>query len=279
MTNVTKNKMKPINLRVLFRERNPGLAKVLPEFFFRYLDRVIHIDEVNEIIELFGHLEGAQFARAVVEHCNVRKKIVGIENVPTEGRFIFAANHPLGGFDAMLLMSEVSSRIGEGMRFLANDVLTEIKPLEDIFIPINKFGGKSREAVKLSNEAYNSDKQILIFPSGLISRKRNNVIKDRVWKKHFIQKSIQHERDVIPVHISGRNSNFFYRLANIRRAIGIPWNIEMFYLADEFFRHKNTDVQLTFGKPISYKSFDKTHSQDEWAQKVKEILYSLPETE
>ncbi|MFV0521057.1 MAG: 1-acyl-sn-glycerol-3-phosphate acyltransferase [Mangrovibacterium sp.] len=269
-------RMEPIDLRKLFRAKNPGIAKWIPQFVYNYIDRIVHIDETNEIIAKYGHLRGADFASAIVKHFNVKEDIIGLENIPTEGRFIFAANHPLGGFDAMLLMNEVTKHLGGEFRFLANDILTAIKPLEDVFIPINKFGTKSRNAARLSQEAYDSNKQILIFPAGLNSRKIDGKIQDTEWHKHFIQKSIEHKRDVILVHIDGKNSNFFYNLSNFRRAIGIKWNLEMFYLADEFFKQRGRTFQLTFSKPIPYNTFDKSKSQKAWAKELRNRLFELP---
>lgn len=271
-----QTRMEPIDLKALFREKNPGLAKLIPQFVYNYIDRIVHIDEVNEIIEKYGDLEGADFATAVVNHFGVKDEVVGLEDVPREGRYIFAANHPLGGFDAMLLMDEVKNHVGGNFKFLANDLLTAIKPLANVFIPINKFGGKSKEVVKLSEESYESDGQILIFPAGLNSRKINGVVQDTPWNKHFIQKAVQHKRDVVLVHIEGRNSNFFYNLSNFRRAIGIKWNLEMFFLSDEFFSQKGKTFKLTFSKPIPHSTFDKSKSQKEWATELRQQLFDLP---
>ncbi len=276
MTNSKVPKLKPINLRALFNEKNPKVARLLPGFAFKYINRIAHIDECNEIIKNYGELEGVEFADAVVNHFNITERVVGVENVPTSGRFIFVANHPLGGFDALLLIRNVSKRIGD-LRFLVNDLLMKIKPLSPIFIPINKHGGHSRQAAKLIEETYESDKQILIFPSGLASRRIKGKVRDMEWKKHFVQKAVQHQRDVIPVHISGQNSSFFYNLSNTRKFLRIPWNLEMFYLSDETFKHKGDELTLTFGKPIPYQTFDKSKNANEWAEFVRKRLYELPE--
>lgn len=275
MTNAKAPKLKPINLRALFKEKNPKVASLLPGFVFRYINRIAHIDECNEIIKNYGDQEGVEFADSVVRHFNVDEQVVNIENVPTSGRYIFVANHPLGGFDALLLVRNVSKRIGD-LRFLVNDLLMKITPLAPIFIPINKHGGHSRRAAQLIEETYESDKQILIFPAGLASRRIKGRIIDTEWKKHFVQKAVQHKRDVIPVHISGRNSKFFYNLSNTRKFLGIPWNLEMFYLSDETFKHKGDQLTLTFGKPIPYQTFDRSKNAADWAQYVKDILYELP---
>ncbi|WP_372776292.1 1-acyl-sn-glycerol-3-phosphate acyltransferase [Mangrovibacterium sp.] len=270
-----KNTLKPIDVKALFVEKNPKLARLLPGFVYRYINKIGHIDECNEIISKYGHLRGVEFAQSLVNHFEISEKVVGLENVPTSGRYIFVANHPLGGFDALLLISNVYKRAGE-LRFLVNDLLLKISPLANIFVPINKHGGHSRQAVKAIEETYRSDLQILIFPSGLASRKINKKIEDTDWKKHFIQKAIEHKRDVIPVHISGHNSNFFYRLSNLRKKIGLKWNLEMLYLADETFGHKGQKFTLTFGKPIPHQTFDNSKTQKEWADEIRRILYELP---
>lgn len=266
--------LKPINIRALFEEKNPGLARLLPGFVYRYINRIGHIDECNEIIARYGRLTGIDFVHGSIEYFGVDEVVKGIENVPESGRFIFVANHPLGGFDALLLISNVHKRIGE-LRFLVNDVLMKISPLSSIFVPINKHGGHSRQAARLIEETYQSDIQVLIFPAGLASRKFHGKITDTDWKKHFIQKAVEHRRDVIPVHISGQNSNFFYRLAKIRKALGIKWNLEMFYLSDETFRHKGSRFTLTFGKPIPWQTFDQTKTPKEWTDEVRRVLYAL----
>lgn len=276
MSEELSTEIKPINIQALFAEKNPRLARLIPGFIYRYITHIMHIHEVNEIIDKYGTLHGIDFVRNVVEYFNVTQEVTGIENVPAHGRFIFASNHPLGGFDSLLLMSNVYEKTGE-LRFLVNDVLMKISPLRDVFAPLNKHGANSRRAAQYIEEQYKSDVQILIFPSGLASRKIHGKITDTEWQKHFIQKAIQYQRDVIPVHVSGQNSNFFYNFANFRKFLGIKWNLEMFFLSDETFSHKGSKFTITFGKPISYKHFDKSKTPKKWAEEVRKIVYSLPE--
>jgi len=270
------NGIKPIDIRAVFKEKSPKLAKLIPGFVYRYISRIMHIRDVNEILAKYGDKKGIEFVHQVVEHFEVKERVYGTENIPAEGRFIFASNHPLGGFDGLLLMSNVNKLLGD-VRFLVNDVLMNIPQLESVFVPINKQGGHSREIAKVVHEQYESDAQILIFPSGYASRKINGKITDMAWKKHFIQKSVQYQRDIIPVHVSGRNSNFFYRLANFRKFLGLKWNLEQFFLADETFKHRGQEFTMTFGRPIPWTTFDKSQKQTEWADFVREKVYSMAE--
>ena len=266
---------KPIDIREVFASKSPGLARIIPGFVYRYITRIIHVDFINDLLRRQGHLEGIPFVEQVIEEFNVKEHFYGLENIPASGRFIFASNHPLGGFDGMLLMKSVHQKLGK-VKFLTIDMLLNIPQLKPIFVPVNKHGGHSREAALLVDQAYRSDDQILIFPAGLASRKIKGKIVDLEWKKHFIAKSVRYKRDIIPVFVAGRNSDRFYRLAKIRKFLKIKWNLEMFFLPDETMRHRNTDVHLYFGKPVSYSTFDKSKTHNEWAAWLKEQTYSLP---
>lgn len=269
------NSYKPINVKQLFQEKNPALAKLMPGFVFSYIERILHLDVFNDFMKRNSHLKGIPFVSQAIVEFDIKEQINGFENIPEEGRFIFASNHPLGGFDAFLLMKCVDKRLGK-LKFLTNDILLGVPSLRPMFIPINKHGGNTREAAVILNDTYNSDEQILIFPSGLASRKIKGEIIDLEWKKHFIAKAVKHQRDIVPVFIGGRNSNRFYRLANIRKFLHIKWNIEMFFLPDELIKHRNSEVPIYFGKPIPYQTFDKSKTQQEWSDWVKGQVYKLP---
>ena len=150
-----------------------------------------------------------------------------------------------------------------------------LKNLEELFIPVNNFGRQSAEYVKGIQELYRSDVQVILFPAGLCSRKKGKVVRDLEWKKSFVTKAIEYKRDIIPVHFEGKNSVFFYRLANLRKMLGIQANIEMLYLPDEMLRQSKQKIHVTVGKPISWSDLDKSKSRAEWAEELKKTVYKL----
>jgi putative hemolysin len=268
------NRIKPVNIRNIFYSKNPSLARLLPGFIFRYIEKIAHQRDINEFLEKHGEKMGLDFARAAIHDFNVKVIIKGDGNLPAEGRFIFASNHPLGGFDGILLM-EVLSHYYADFRFLSNDLLMNIINLHPLFIPINKHGKQAIEAAARLDEAFSSNIQIVTFPAGLVSRRIKGQIMDLTWHKNFITKAVHYHRDIIPVHFTGHNSNFFYRLSSIRKFLGIKANLEMFYLVDETYRHKNDTLTVTFGKPIPSATFDRSRSHLQWAKWVKEQVYAL----
>jgi putative hemolysin len=234
----------------------------------------VHQRDINEFLEKHGNKMGLDFVKAAIQDFNVKVNIRGDENLPHQGRFIFASNHPLGGFDGILLM-DVLSRYYSDFKVLSNDLLMNIINLQPLFIPINKHGKQATEAARKLDKAFRSGTQIVTFPAGLVSRQFGGVVMDLVWHKNFITKSVEYKRDVIPVHFTGRNSKFFYSMYKIRKFLGIKSNLEMFYLVDETYRHRNDTLTVTFGKPIPYTTFDKSKTHLQWAKWVKEQVYVM----
>jgi putative hemolysin len=270
----TSEKVLFLDLKKIFKEKNPRLARYIPGFVYAYLNRVLHLPEINNFLAIHGSKIGLEFTREVIKEFNVSVTLKREENLPESGRFIFVSNHPLGGFDGMLLLTVLGGKYKD-VRSLSNDILMSFKNLSPLFVPVNKHGLMSHEAVRQFEEIMESDIQILTFPSGLVSRKIHGKIIDPDWHKSFISKAIQHERDIIPIHVTGRCSNFFYRLSNFRKFLGIKSNIEMFYLSDETFKHRNEHITITFGAPVSYQIFDKSKRHKEWAKSMQDYVYSL----
>jgi putative hemolysin len=263
-----------IDVKNVIYSKNPALARAVPGFVINYLKRIVHQDELNEFLGKWGHLRDSELIGAGLMHFEIKFKVFNSENIPESGKYIFVSNHPLGGLDGLVFIYELSKHF-RNIKFPVNDILTNIKNLSGIFLPVNKHGSLAKEAARMIEDAYSSDCQILNFPAGLCSRKRQGVIRDLEWQKSFITKSIQHKRDVIPAFFSGRNSNFFYNLANVRKMLGLKANIEMLYLADEMFKQKDKEIRLVFGKPIPWETFDKSRSAHEWANWVKLKSYEL----
>lgn len=263
-----------IDIEEIIAAKSPALAKKIPGFLVNYLKRIIHQDVINEVLSNFKHLRDAEFAAATLDFLGVTYKAFGTENLPHGGRYIFVSNHPLGGMDGLVFITEMAKHY-DNIKFPVNDLLTFLKNLNGIFLGINKHGAQGRAAILKLEEAYASDCQILYFPAGLCSRKIKGEIRDLTWQKSFITKAIQYERDVVPLHFSGKNSNFFYNLSNIRMRLGIKTNFEMLYLPDEMFRQKGKEISLIFGKPISWRSFDNSRTHAEWAEEVKKFSYEL----
>ena len=262
-----------IDIAEVIRKKNPNLLRILPGFAIRYLKRLIHQDEINRIIYDYRHCHGLNFVRSVLDDMHISYSTEGLDRLPADGRYVFASNHPLGGFDGLVLMDAIGTTFPD-IRFIVNDLLLNIKNFDPVFVPVNKHGQQTAEYARRIDETYAGNAQVLYFPAGLCSRKIKGKITDLKWKKNFIRKAVQYRRDVVPVYFEGRNSGFFYNLANIRKALGIRANIEMTFLVDELFKQKGRHFRLRFGDPIPFGVFDGSKSGDAWADEVRRKVYA-----
>ncbi len=267
-----------IDIDAVFKKKGGKLYPFIPRILIRYLKRIVHQDSLNEALVKYENRYGLDFIESILtERFTVDIEVKNEENLPTHGRYVVVSNHPLGGLDGMALMHVIGKK-RKDIRFISNDLLMELKNLQSLFVPVNKHGRNSAESVRIIEEVYESDALVLIFPAGLVSRKqKGGIIKDLEWKKSFVSKAIKHKRDILPIHIEGKNSEFFYNLSRLRKKLGVKMNIEMLYLVDEMFKQADKKLTITFGKPIPYTVFTKAQTHHEWAQWVKERIYEIPE--
>ena len=264
-----------IDIDKVLREKAPKYYKYIPRFVVSYLKRIVHQEELNVFLRESKDKVGVDFLKACLEFLDANIVVKGEENLPTEGLYTFVSNHPLGGQDGVALGYVLGSFYNGKVKYMVNDLLMNLQGLAPLCIPINKTGKQAKDFPRMVEAGFASNDQLIMFPAGLCSRRQNGVIRDLDWKKTFIVKSVQAQRDVVPIHFEGRNSNFFYNLANVCKFLGIKINIAMLYLADEMLKNRHKTFTVTIGKPISWQTFDKSKTPAEWAAYVKDIVYKL----
>ncbi|MBR5087637.1 MAG: 1-acyl-sn-glycerol-3-phosphate acyltransferase [Muribaculaceae bacterium] len=268
---------KPLQIDVesVIRQRLPRHYKYIPKWLIRRVERIIRQDGLNKILNDIGNKKGVEAADIALDDLNIKLKAKGEENIPGEGRFIFASNHPLGGLDGMALISLIGHRYDGDIKFIVNDLLMAVKPFDNIFMPVNKHGRQSRTYAQDIEEQYQSDRQMITFPAGLCSRRlKRGVIGDLEWKKFVVTHAVSSKRDIIPVYFEGQNSKFFYRMARWREKLGIKFNYEMILLPSEMFKSSGSTFNVHFGKPIPWQSLD-NHNAREEATRLREKVYEM----
>lgn len=268
------------DLRAIIREKAPKVH--VPDFLIRYLERIVHVKQMNAFLRKYPDLEGYDFIRrALDEELCCTSSIDGIENIPTDGKpVIFVSNHPLGGLDGMIIaqMIHESRKEKRELKVIVNELLMFIKPIAGLWAPVNKTGSLSKEQVLQQQAMWESGTDVMTFPAGACSRlQRINhawSIQDLEWQKNFIQRAREYQRDIVPIYFEGKNSRFFYALAYIRKLLRIPVNIEMLYLVDEMYGARGKHFRVHVLPPIPYTTFDNSKTPKQWAQYVKSIVYA-----
>ena len=262
-----------IDVEKAIRSSKSRLVRILPEFVVRFIRKMIRQDEMNTTIHKYRHKTGVPFVNDVLKEWKVDIVVKGEENVPSSGRFVFVANHPVGGMDALAFLSTIY-RFFTNVISPSNQLFEYIPNLQPVILGVNVFGLNTKETAEKYNQLFQSDAQIMIFPAGVVSRRTKGIISDLVWQKSFLSKVVQHKRDIIPVHISGRNSNLFYFVSNLRKFLGIKMSLEIILLPREMHKQRNSTVTIRIGKVLPWQTFTKERTHYEWAQYVKNIVYS-----
>ena len=272
------SKVFTIDIDEIVRGKAGAKARFVPRFVLSWLKRIIHQNEVNEFILSEGDKQGMPWLDDCMEYLGTTLNVKGLENLPddSDGRlFTFVSNHPLGGPDGVALGHLLGHRYDGRIKYLVNDLLMNLHGLAPFFVPINKTGKQSRDFPRLVEAAFGSPNHIIMFPAGLCSRRIGGQIHDLPWQKTFITKSVETQRDIVPIRFNGRNSDFFYRIANVGKRLGLKFNIAMLYLVDELYKNRGKTFDVTIGKPIPYSTFDKSRKPQEWAAYVEDIVYKL----
>ncbi len=268
---------KTIDIDKILKGKMGAKTKFVPRPLVNWLKRIAHQDQVNAFLWESRDKTGVDWLEECVKYLDMTLEVEGRENLPApdDGRlYTFVSNHPLGGQDGVALGAIIGRFYDGRFRYLVNDLLMNLPGLAPLCIPINKTGSQSRNFPAMVEAGFQSDNHMLMFPAGICSRRHHGVIADIPWKKTFISKSVEYQRDVVPIHFSGRNSSFFYRLANISDKY-LPFNMAMLFLADEMYKNVHKTFQVKIGKPIPWQTFDKSKNPMEWAQFVRERVYSL----
>ena len=267
-----------INIDKILASKMGSKAKFVPRPFISWLKRIIHQDEVNKYLWESRHLSGTEWLEECVRYLDMTIELVGEENLPKkdDGRlYTFVSNHPLGGEDGVALGAIIGRHYDGKFRYLVNDLLMNLPGLAPVCIPINKTGNQSRNFPAMVEAGFKSDNHMLMFPAGICSRKRGEEIRDIAWKKTFITKSVEYQRDVVPIHFGGQNSPFFYKLANFSDKYVKKVNLAMLFLVDEMYKNVHKTFRVAIGKPIPWQTFDKSKTATQWAQYVQDIVYEL----
>lgn len=274
--------VEPIKIDVdgIIRKRLPRHYRYIPRFLIRWVENIICQKRMNEMLVGLRGLYDADFCRGLLDQLRIQYEIKNAENLPSveNKRFLLVSNHPLGALDGVVMIDYLTRLYGGKVKFVVNDLLLAISPLKGVFVPINKHGRQSRKASCDVDEAFASDDPVIVFPAGMCSRRQSDgSICDLEWKKMFVNKAVEHQRDIIPVYFNAQNSSFFYKFAKFRTRIGLKFNVEMILLPREMLNKEDARFEMVVGKPIEYQALKNGKYAKEQAAEIKELVYKLKE--
>jgi len=267
-------KKKYIDLDEIIATSSSGFLKKLPSQLVDLMKILIRQERINHILNKYESYEGLEFIRKLNEEFKVKVEYTGLENLPENGRCFFAANHPFGFLDGLILTKTVGEKYGN-FKAIGNEAFMLAPQLRPVIAAVNVFGTNPRQYIIELEKVFESDIAVTHFPAGVVSRMKKGIIEDSEWHKSFISRAVKSKRDIVPFYFFGRNSNLFYGVFLLRKMLRISLNLELALLPHEIFNKQNKTIRVKIGKPIPWQTFDKSKSHYDWAQYVKQEVYKL----
>lgn len=266
----------PITISVdeLLREHYPRLERLLPRSLKERLERALCIDRMNGYIIRNHNRATIDFLGRFLRAMDVGCRVEGVANLRAEGRYTIVANHPLGGLDGIALAWTMLAHMGD-VKVVVNEVYMKVRPLQPLWLPVRRMGRQSADMVRAMYEALCSDVPIVTFPAGCCSRRRGGEIVDAEWHPSFVRRSINHNRTIVPVYVEGRLSNRFYRMAWLRRIVGLKTSFEMYLLPSEMYRCQGSEILVRIGAPIPVSDIADMGSSVEACRQIRERVYAM----
>ncbi len=197
-----------------------------------------------------------------------------LKRLPKEGPFITISNHPLGGFDGILLLKLILSKRAD-FRIMANFLLQRIDPLKPYIFPVNPFeqhqdAHNSISGFRLALKHLRKGGCMGIFPAGEVStEKSGNIYVDRPWEEAAIKLIQKAGVPVVPVYFHARNSSFFYRLAKIHDSLRTA------KLPSEMASQRERPIRIRIGQPILPKTIAEAENLQDLTDMLRRRTYLL----
>lgn len=267
--------MQKIDIIKIISEKKPEMMTKLPGFLLNILKHIIekitHLREINAFLESHKEKRGAEFIDAFLDEidCTYSISMKDLRAIPSEGKLLIVANHPLGGLDGLLLYKCIAS-VRPDVKIIVNDVLLTLDNLSDIFLPFNVFGRVTKEQILGISRALQQEQAVIIFPAGEVSRWSLKGLKDTKWKSGITFLAEQNGAPVLPVYVQAKNSILFYTVSLLAK------KISTFLLPHELFNKKGMSVGFKIGSPIPAKSFNTAlYNKKHMTKLLKKHIYAI----
>ena len=240
-----------LSVEQILQKEHPKMfqyPKLITKPSISFLQLLFHEQQINNFLT-DNPKKGIGFIHAVLEHLNISYKTDNREilNVPSLGKCIVVANHPLGALDALVLIQMlISVRQDNKIKIVANALLSKLKPLEELIIPVDNMSSKlTKTSLKMIDESLQNEELVIFFPAGEVSRANIKGVIDSRWKKGFLKFAKRTQSPILPIHINARNSFSFYTISMLYKPFGAM------LLAHEMIKAKNSVIEFTIGELVS----------------------------
>ena len=238
--------------------------KIIKLVLIKILNRLLHINEINNILETYHDSTGFELIDEVFEYLNFSYYLSSHDRkkIPFEGKLICVSNHPLGGLDGLALIKAISE-VRPDVKVVVNDVLMNIENLRNVFLPFDIIKNQNqRQYLNNITQSLINEEAVIFFPAGEVSRLSISGIKDKDWMNGAVRIAQKYNIPVLPIYIKARNTYFFYIFSIIFK------KISSFLLPREFFKKHSKEIVIKIGDVIPSEVFSSKFLDSKYQTKL-----------
>ncbi|MDR2690388.1 MAG: lysophospholipid acyltransferase family protein [Azoarcus sp.] len=238
----------------------------------RLFSWLLHEKDFQEFEARYPNLRGLDCVEQMLRHLRMRCEIdmAELENIPAQGPVVLVANHPIGSLDGLALLKTVAV-VRPEVKIVANQLLTRLHPLEDLFIAVDNMNGQaSRQQIKNVRTHLQEQGALILFPAGEVSRFGMKGVRDKKWSSGFIRLAAHVRAPIVPIHVEGRLGAFFYLSSFLYKPLST------YLLVRETFSQQGKSLKIRVGKQISYATWhDGKTPAKELARRFRRHVYKI----
>ena len=260
--------MDQLRIKEIISSKYPQFLSGYPLFVKKYisftLEKLLYLKRINKFISEHNDKSEIEFIDELLEYLDITYTASSKDRskIPSEGKLLIVANHPLGGLDGLILLKLISE-VRRNVKIIANDLLMNVPNLSNLFLPYDLFYNKNfKKNYEIITNSIKNEDAIIIFPAGEVSRFSFGGIKDSKWKKGVVYFADKYQIPVLPVYIKSRNSIIFYFISLIHKSFST------LLLPHELFNKKGKTFHIKIGNHISHKAFSTKYQKIDFLTKT-----------
>jgi putative hemolysin len=244
-----------LDVEKLFRQSHPQWAQQQPLLARQtasLLRLILREKSLNQLLSDQQNLSAFDFVTKLLERFNFSYRLSSDDRqrIPLKGKVIIIANHPVGSMDGLALL-KIIGELRSDVRVLANEILSAVEPLRPMLLSVDNMNGRtSRSSLNIIRQFLDNEGALIVFPAGEVSRFSLSGIRDGVWNSGFLRLAQATRAPILPIHISGHNSIFFYMLSIIAKPLSTLW------LVREMFKQAGHTVDIHIGESLNYERYN-----------------------
>jgi putative hemolysin len=213
------------------------------------LYRLLNYAKARSMANAIARMGGVEAMDHLSRLLALRLETTGLERAEPKGSFLILANHPTGVTDGVALYDALKP-VRPDLLFYANSDAHRVCPgFTDVLIPVEWVPAKrtrerTRITLKMTAEAVEQGRPIMIFPAGRLARMRQGQLTDPEWQPSAVSIARKYNLPILPIYMSGPYAFLFHFFDRFSKELR---DITLFH---ELLNKEGRTYRLTIGPMI-----------------------------